>query len=603
MRSGLLAGAAAGLMIVQPDQIAYLGLFVLIGIVLDRVVHVGWNRATLRHLWRPLAAGAVACAVIAAFPLLLTVLFAAASNRPEIGITEANAGSLHPASLLTFVLGDIYGAADPKVDYWGPSSAAWNVENLFLSQNMTQVYVGSAVVVALSVLGVFRGYAFARPVRIYTTLLTVFVLYALGRYTPAFAWMFEHVPGVSAFRRPADATFLIGALAAIVAGAVVDRHLRAPDRDWVTVVVALTTTALTALVAVSVAQGAGRLAEATPALLRGTALIALAAGVLIAAARYGRHSPLIAAAAIGAFATFDLFVSQQPNESTGLPPARYEALQPNTRNETVAFLRARLGGAASQGDRQRVELLGVGFEWPNLGMIHGFDHTLGYNPLRLADFAQATGARDTIAGPEQRRFTPLFPSYRCRLANLLGMRYVVSPVPLETIDHRLRGGEFPLVARTKDTYIYENPDALPRVLVATNALEADFETIISTGVWPIFEPRRTVLLDSVPDDALAPAMPQSPGNRPNARIVSYENTRVEVEVTSDTPGYLVLHDVWHPWWVATVNGEATPILKANVLFRAVHIGAGRSTVVFTFEPVVGAMAELQARLFPGHETE
>ncbi len=56
----------------------------------------------------------------------------------------------------------------------------------------------------------------------------------------------------------------------------------------------------------------------------------------------------------------------------------------------------------------------MGFEWPNAGMVHGFDHTLGYNPLRLADFSDAVGTRDTIAGPDQRKFTPLFPSYRCR---------------------------------------------------------------------------------------------------------------------------------------------------------------------------------------------
>ena len=42
--------------------------------------------------------------------------------------------------------------------------------------------------------------------------------------------------------------------------------------------------------------------------------------------------------------------------------------------------------------------------------------TLGYNPLRLADMSDATGARDYIAGPWQRTFSPLFNSYRSLMA-------------------------------------------------------------------------------------------------------------------------------------------------------------------------------------------
>ena len=36
---------------------------------------------------------------------------------------EAIRGSLHPASLITLFIGDLFGALDPKVEYWGPSSA------------------------------------------------------------------------------------------------------------------------------------------------------------------------------------------------------------------------------------------------------------------------------------------------------------------------------------------------------------------------------------------------------------------------------------------------------------------------------------------------
>ena len=42
--------------------------------------------------------------------------------------------------------------------------------------------------------------------------MLLMLLYALGWYTPAFRGMYEILPGVNLYRRPADAVFLIGAL-------------------------------------------------------------------------------------------------------------------------------------------------------------------------------------------------------------------------------------------------------------------------------------------------------------------------------------------------------------------------------------------------------
>ncbi len=55
-------------------------------------------------------------------------------------------------------------------------------------------------------------------------------------------------------------------------------------------------------------------------------------------------------------------------------------------------------------------------------------------------------------------------------------------------------------------------------------------------------------------------------------------------VTSDAPGYLVLTDAYYPGWSATINGSATPIQRADVMFRAVSIPAGTSAVVFEYRP-------------------
>jgi hypothetical protein len=276
-----------------------------------------------------------------------------------------------------------------------------------------------------------------------------------------------------------------------------------------------------------------------------------------------------------------------------LPPAVYDVLEPDTRNATIAILKDKV--VRTDVRRDRVELAGLGFHWPNASLTHGLENTLGYNPLRLGLYSAATGARDHVGLPDQRTFSALFPSYRSPLANLLGLRFIVTGVPVESIDRSLKPGDLPLVARTGDGFIYENPQAMDRVLFATEARSADFARMLADGVWPEVDLRTTVLLDGEPPASA----PRRPGR---ARIVRYRNTEVVVETDSPDGGWLVLNDIWHPWWFAEVDGRRVELLRANVLFRAAPVPPGRHTVRFAFRPIPGALAQILGRARPGHAT-
>src|SRR5690606_25048214 len=113
-----------------------------------------------------------------------------------------------------------------------------------------------------------------------------------------------------------------------------------------------------------------------------------------------------------------------------------------------------LAADAAPDRRDRVELIGIGYHWPNIGLVHDFDHLFGHNPLRLANFERATAAPDTVAIPEQRVFTPLLPSYRSTLEDLFGVRFIATGVPVEKIDPKLKPGDLTFIARTKDAYVY-----------------------------------------------------------------------------------------------------------------------------------------------------
>ena len=594
--TGAVAGLAAGLIAVGRDQVALLSLYLLAGAVID---HWLGGLYRLRPSVKPLLAAAVVAFAVAAVPVALTELLAAGSNRPAIDYASAAAGSLHPLHLITLAFADLYGAADPAVDYWAPPSMVWGSSGLVLAQNMGQIYAGALPLVALIAPGITRGFLFTRDIRFFTIALVITILYALGRYTPVFHLIYDLAPGVSFYRRPADATFLIGALVAVIGGYLVHRVLTGPlppatvRQRGAALVLALAIPAA----AITVAVVAGRLAVAVTPLLTGIAFAAAAAAALMLARRLADRQAWVAAILLLVFTTGDLAWNNAPNESTGLPPATYDMLRPDTGNATIALIKARLAGTASPQHRDRVELTGIGYPWPNAGLVHDIDVLFGLNPLRLKDYALATGVGDTVAVPEQRTFSPLFPSYRSTFADLLGLRFIATGVPVERIDRSLKPGDLTFIARTADAYVYENPRALPRVMLVPDYRVADFADMLGSGWPPEVDPQQTVLLEHPPQ---LPAATAASGSGPDiARIVSYRNTEVLIDVDAGAARFLVLNDAWHSWWRVTIDGTPAEILKANVLFRAVAIPPGHHRVAFTFHPFTGAAAELAARLGMG----
>src|SRR5262249_21406579 len=277
--------------------------------------------------------------------------------------------------------------------------------------------------------------------------------------------MYDLLPAVALYRRPADATFVLVALIAVMAGYFVHCWLAGK-------VPPATRLQRTLEIGCAICLIAGALALAHSVVGFGPALVPLSTAVVFTAAavavlffarRIDARWPAGAVGVIAAFMAFDLAWNNAPHESTALPPEQFEALRPNTSNETVRLIKARLAGAAAPDRRDRVELIGIAYHWPNLSLAQGFDHVFGHNPLRLHSFQEATHVGDTVAIPSQRVFSPLYPSYHSAFADLFGVRVIATGVPVEEIDSSLKPGDLTFVARTKDAYVYENPRALPGV--------------------------------------------------------------------------------------------------------------------------------------------
>ena len=222
---GVAAGVAVAAMLLGRDQVAYLGAWLLVGDAVAHLVTV-WRRGqAAARLLAPLAAAAVTALAIIIIPLLMSAILAADSNRVVIDREGAGRGSLHPAHLLTLAVPNLFGAAGPLKDHWGPPSPLWGASDLYLARNMAQLYIGALPLAVLGAMAWRFPLWRRRDIRLIAVAAVFVLLYALGRYTPFFPLAFEIVPGVSLFRRPADATFLLGPLLGLCAAYLLHRWI------------------------------------------------------------------------------------------------------------------------------------------------------------------------------------------------------------------------------------------------------------------------------------------------------------------------------------------------------------------------------------------
>ncbi len=61
-------------------------------------------------------------------------------------------------------------------------------------------------------------------------------------------------------------------------------------------------------------------------------------------------------------------------------------------------------------------------------------------------------------------------------------------------------------------------------------------------------------------------------------------TRVELGVALDSPGLVVLADVFYPGWRLEVDNQPADILRVNRAMRGAFVKAGNHRLVFTYDP-------------------
>ena len=140
--------------------------------------------------------------------ILLTLQLAALSNRPAVTLADALQASLSPANFATLLAPNIFGSHVAGFNYWGPQYSI-TPEVGATDESFNYLFVGIAPALVLMWFGLAAGGFARKGCRTLALVLLAATLFALGRYTPLFAFVFDYVPGFTFFRRPVDATFVM----------------------------------------------------------------------------------------------------------------------------------------------------------------------------------------------------------------------------------------------------------------------------------------------------------------------------------------------------------------------------------------------------------
>jgi hypothetical protein len=586
--SGLHAiglGVSTAFIALGRTQVPLLLCFLLLLILSVRLLQQPRPLDALRARVPVMLIAAVCCVAVLSVPLLLTLQFAQFSNRPDVAVELALRSSLDPANFANFLVPNVFGSLTRGMNDWGPG---FGTQPLIDSTDraFNYLFCGSLTALLLAWHGIAGGRAFTRRTGLFAAIAVASIGYALGRYTPLFPFLFEHVPGISMFRRPVGGTFIFVLALAYICGHLSADYIRngLPHCSRMGLLASTAGVLLILLMGVRFASLSSRtwetaleIAKALPVYLGLAALLALPRG-----------EPLRFAAMWLAVAgtSGELVLRNAASRLNGEPAAYYAVLEAPTPDATRIFeaIRQDAQGEDTGLVRPRVEIVGLGGPWQNAAMVYGLEATNGYNPLRIGPYDRLVSPGESPYTPLNRRFPASFPSYDCLLGRLLGLQYVVLDRPIEQLPNLARRSiGVPILAGPK-AWVYRLEGAVPRVTLQSQIEVSDMDAFVVAGLFPAAIAPSEVMVDA--EDPLTQGYRLTLGAKPgSARIVNWQPDRVEITVDANVPAILSLNDPWYPGWEVLVDQVPRPVLRTNVLFRGVEVPSGKHHVEFRYRPL------------------
>jgi hypothetical protein len=543
------------------------GFGLLFALVLHAVERRGDNSLPrMRPSWllRAGLAGLLAFGVGTVSILPARLLAGSTARSAALTREVAERCSLHPLRLVEFVaplsMGDAYGEY-PAAPVIGEPS----IDGLPLSYS---VYMGASVVaLALAALGRRRRLASALAM-----LLLGALLLAFGQHVPVHAVFRRLVFPLAYMRYPEKYTVLVVASMALLAGLGTKRVLSTEPQPWRRSALLLGGIAAFGLLAYRVLPPLWMVFAVRGALL-GCLAVAGILAVQFLAARGSAIAPYLLVAVV----SLDLASAAWPLQGFGSrriaaepPPAARLALALRPQKAAPPRIyRSHLTTAAVNkwvpaNSNTEGELRLVGTLVTNTVNAWGIATLPGYDAA-IPALVETVWDKGLDVGQSALR--------------LLGADFAILPVA----DPRVRTDDRPGLEAVFDPLpgarMYRVPGALPRVFLARHA-----EVLSDEDALARIYRRDTVAGESVwlaPDPAAQPR-PLPPGRAGSCRLLAYAYRRLVAECTASEPAVAVFVEQYDRGWRATLDGRPVPLLRANLIMRAVAIEPGPHRIVLEY---------------------
>jgi hypothetical protein len=230
---------------------------------------------------------------------------------------------------------------------------------------------------------------------------------------------------------------------------------------------------------------------------------------------------------------------------------------------------------------------------PDLAQTQGLRDVRGYDsvdPARYVDLLQTASIPGSMTLPYAMTqwMSPqmeLSDTGQVRLSPILDMLNVRYVIFRDTPDiffrkflHRRCPPQFTAMLQGFDYWVLRNDRAMPRTYIPREVqCVGDGKSQLERLADPNFSPARVAYVEApieVPTHCTG-----------SAEIINEVSTHLTISAHMQTPGLLVLADLWDPGWHAYADGEEQPILRVNHAIRGVVLPAGATTVDFRYEPV------------------
>ena len=150
-------------------------------------------------------------------------------------------------------------------------------------------------------------------------------------------------------------------------------------------------------------------------------------------------------------------------------------------------------------------------------------------------------------------------------------------------------------ASRPEARLYRVQAPLPRIrFVSRQRPPRDPDDTIASLLDPDFDPDTEVLIDGATAPRAGSDTPVHAATRngapdpaeepPSVEVLQDDPERVTIRLVAPRAGHLVVADSDAPGWTAFLDGVPAPLLRANMLFRAVPVPAGRHTVEMRYRP-------------------